>query len=248
MKLQAEHISLSYDGAAILRDLDLAVASGEFVSIVGPSGCGKSTLLSVIAGTLSAQGGQVRIDGRVQDGISPQIILMPQDDLLLPWMRILDNVCLYGKIHGDLEGMRKKARAELGFFGLEGYENHYPHELSGGMRQRAAFLRTALCPADILLLDEPFAALDVITRAEMRDWLLQLRARLGRTVLLVTHDIDEALYLSDRVLVLSGRPACLQKELRIEEKTRDRAWLLAQSDLKQELYEALKREDPHATL
>ncbi len=247
MKLQVDHITLSYDGTQILRDLNLSVEAGEFVSIVGPSGCGKSTLLSVIAGTLPAQEGQVCIDGLGQRGVSSRTILMPQDDLLLPWMRILDNVCLYGKIHGDLAALRKRAREELAFFGLEGYENHYPHELSGGMRQRAAFLRTALCPADILLLDEPFAALDVITREEMRDWLLQLRARLGRTVLLVTHDIDEAIYLSDRVLVLAGRPAGLQKALRVPDQNRNRAWLLSQSLLKQELYEALKGERSDAS-
>ena len=165
---------------------------------------------------------------------------MPQDDLLLPWMTVLENVCLYGKIHGDFKALSARALERMEFFGLSGYENRYPHELSGGMRQRAAFLRTALSPAEILLLDEPFASLDVITREEMQDWLLEIRAELNRTVLLVTHDIDEAIYLSDRLLVLGGRPAEIRKEVVISEKDRSRSWLFAQTALKNEIYNCLR--------
>lgn len=130
--------------------------------------------------------------------------------------------------------------ANMATFGLAGYENSYPRELSGGMRQRAAFLRTALCQADILLLDEPFGALDVITRAEMQDWLLGMRAKLGATTVLVTHDIEEAMYLSDRILVMQGAPASFEKEIVLEQRQRDREWLFSQRELYSEIYYFLK--------
>lgn len=240
MKLSAEGICIGYHGEPILRDFHLQVKDGEFVSIVGPSGCGKSTLLNLIAGLLPRQGGQVLVDGVEVIGTSSPFALMPQDDLLLPWMTVLENVCLYGKVHGGWSALRARAMESLPSFGLDGYEHRYPHELSGGMRQRAAFLRTALCPAEILLLDEPFASLDVITREDLQDWLLQMRRQLRRTVVLVTHDMDEAIYLSDRVLVLGGRPAEIRLERVIEAPLRDRAWLFAQGELRQSLYAALK--------
>ena len=132
--------------------------------------------------------------------------------------------------------------ANMATFGLAGYENSYPRELSGGMRQRAAFLRTALCQADILLLDEPFGALDVITRGDMQDWLQNMRSQLGKTTLLVTHDIDEAIYLSDRILVLSGRPASIREEITINERDRSRDWLYAQGDLRTRIHHLLSEE------
>ena len=161
---------------------------------------------------------------------------MPQNDLLFPWKNILDNVCLYGRIHGSMDRARKEALDNFPAFGLSGYEYKYPGSLSGGMRQRAAFLRTALCEADILLLDEPFGALDVITRGEMQDWLLTMRERLNRTVLLVTHDMDEAIYLSDRILILNGSPARITCEISVEEKNRSRSWLYEQGSLRQTIY------------
>jgi len=244
VKLLLEHISIAYGGEPVLQDCSLSLGEGEFVSIVGPSGCGKSSLLSVIAGTLAAQSGSVWVDGKRVSGISTDVTLMPQDDLLLPWLTVLDNVCLYGKIHGGLREARACAMENLQTFGLSGYETRYPQELSGGMRQRAAFLRSALCPSDLLLLDEPFASLDVITREEMQDWLLHLRQRLGRTVLLVTHDIDEAMYLSDRVLVLAGRPAKIRAEFVVKAESRNRSWLLEQTQQKRDIYAALKGEGP----
>ena len=172
-------------------------------------------------------------------GISMTGVAMEQD-LLLPWKTILDNVCLYGKLHHREAQAREKALSNMETFGLAGYENSYPRELSGGMRQRAAFLRTALCEADILLLDEPFGALDVITRGEMQDWLLSMRARLGATTVLVTHDIEEALYLSDRILIMQGAPAAFAKEIVLEQEQRDREWLFAQRALYGEIYYFLK--------
>jgi ABC-type nitrate/sulfonate/bicarbonate transport system ATPase subunit len=245
MKLSAAGIRIGYRGVPILRDFHLQVNTGEFVSIVGPSGCGKSTLLNLIAGLLPREGGRVLVDGVESNGLSDRFALMPQDDLLLPWMTVMENVCLYGKVRGGFKDLRARALHSLSVFGLDGYENRYPHELSGGMRQRAAFLRTALCPAEILLLDEPFASLDVITREELQDWLLQMRQELNRTVVLVTHDIDEAIYLSDRVLVLDGRPAEIHLERMIQAPLRDRAWLFDQGELRQSLYATLK-EGRHA--
>ena len=134
----------------------------------------------------------------------------------------------------------KKALQEFEVFGLKGYEKAYPSELSGGMRQRAAFLRTALCSADIMLLDEPFGALDVITRNDMQDWLLRLRAELGRTTLLVTHDIDEALYLADRIVILGGRPATVVREINLKNVQKSREWLYDQTGLRKEIHSLLK--------
>jgi len=182
------------------------------------------------------------VDGEPICGVSSHFAYMPQSDLLLPWKTILDNVTLYGRLHGQGQQARERALREFPVFGLEGYENAYPDELSGGMRQRAAFLRTALCSADIMLLDEPFGALDVITRNEMQDWLLRLRSELGRTTLLVTHDIDEALYLADRIVVLGGRPACVTRVIDLTGLEKSRNWLYEQTDLRKEIHRILKHE------
>ena len=240
MKLQIDHLAVSFDGRAILSALSFAVREGEFVSLLGPSGCGKSTILNVLAGIVQPAGGSVRVDGEVLTGASQHFAYMPQEDLLLPWKTILDNVCLYGTIHGAKKEAAEKARPLFEVFGLAGYEDAYPDALSGGMRQRAAFLRTAMCQADILLLDEPFGALDVITRGDMQDWLSAMRSQLGKTTLLVTHDIDEAIYLSDRVLVLGGRPAAIREEIIIEETARSREWLYAQGDLRTHIHRLLR--------
>lgn len=239
-KLLVQNLDCSYQGEMVLKDLNLTVQEGEFVSILGPSGCGKSTLLNILAGMLLPDRGQVSVDGQRIEGLSSHFSYMPQQDLLLPWATIMDNVCLYGKIHHKKEEAKKNARKNMEKFGLAGYEDRYPQELSGGMRQRAAFLRTALCRADIMLLDEPFGALDVITRGDMQDWLLGMREELGRTTVLVTHDIDEAIYLSDRILLLSGRPAAFQQEIVISEPNRNREWLFGQVELHSEIYHRLK--------
>ncbi|NLT58407.1 MAG: ABC transporter ATP-binding protein [Clostridiales bacterium] len=246
MKLQTEDLAFSFEGRRIIDRLSFAVAEGEFVSILGPSGCGKSTLLNMLAGILPPESGRILVDGQEISSFSSHFAYMPQQDLLFPWKTILDNVCLYGRLHGTERALRLRAKESLPVFGLAGYGNSYPKELSGGMRQRAAFLRTALCEADVMLLDEPFGALDVITRGEMQDWLLGMRARLGRTTLLVTHDIEEAIYLSDRILILSGSPAHFQKEVRIEDRERNREWLFAQRARYKEIYYFLKGEsDAH---
>ena len=212
MKLCVENLSISFDKQLILNHIDFQIRQGEFVALLGPSGCGKSTILNILAGLLSKETGIIKVDNQEIKGLSDHFAYMPQSDLLLPWKTILDNVTLYGQINHDSKA-KENALKEFKTFGLDGYQNSYPDQLSGGMRQRAAFLRTALCKADILLLDEPFGALDVITRNDMQDWLLDLRKQYNRTTLLVTHDIDEALFLADRILILSHRPASILKEI-----------------------------------
>lgn len=242
MKLEIDKLAVSFDGRTILGGLSFDVADGEFVSLLGPSGCGKSTILNVLAGIVTPEGGTVRVDGATISGTSDHFAYMPQEDLLLPWKTILDNVCLYGAIHGAKKEAAAQARALFPVFGLAGYEDAYPDALSGGMRQRAAFLRTAMCQADILLLDEPFGALDVITRGDMQDWLQNMRNQLNRTTLLVTHDIDEAIYLSDRILVLNGHPTTIREEITISERARTRDWLYAQGDLRTRIHHLLREE------
>lgn len=236
MKLKVENLSCSFRGEQVLEQLNMAVEEREFVSILGPSGSGKSTLLNILAGVLKADSGRVLVDGEEIHGLSTHFAYMPQQDLLMPWKTILDNVALYGIIHHKSKVWKEKAEENFEKFGLKGYEHRYPKELSGGMRQRAAFLRTALCGADIMLLDEPFGALDVITRGGMQDWLQGMRTDLNRTTILVTHDIDEAIYLSDRILILAGYPASFKKEIVIGEKDRSREWLFNQRELHREIH------------
>ena len=190
-----------------LGGIDLAVGDREFVSIVGPSGCGKSTLFNIAAGLETLTEGEVWIEGHRAEGQTGLVGYMPQKDLLLPWLTVLDNAVLGLRLQGvSAKAAREEASRHFDRFGLDGFERQYPSALSGGMRQRAAFLRTVLCRRRILLLDEPFGALDALTRQEMQEWLLALWDELRPTVLFVTHDIDEALFLSDRVYVLSPRP------------------------------------------
>lgn len=240
MKLELQGIAKSFSNKQILSQISIQVKEEEFISILGPSGCGKSTILNILTGILTPDEGNILVDGKQIQDPGEHFAYMPQEDLLLPWKTILDNVCLYGILHKDKKHAREKALKLFPEFGLQGYEKAYPDELSGGMRQRAAFLRTALSNADILLLDEPFAALDVITRNEMQDWLSAMKNQLHKTAVLVTHDIDEAIYLSDRVLILNGHPATIQKEIAIKEKERTREWLYAQSELRTQIHQYLK--------
>ncbi len=198
-----------------IERLDLVAAAGEVVGVVGPSGCGKSTLLELIAGLRKPSAGEIVVEGERQaDRRLASCAFMPQRDLLLPWLRAIDNATLALRNRGVPRRAARRAAAPLFVrFGLGGFENARPGELSGGMRQRVAFLRTLLAGKPVLLLDEPFAGLDAITRAEMQEWLSSALVDRGRTALLVTHDVEEALYLSDRVIVLSPRPARVVAEL-----------------------------------
>ncbi len=240
MRLEIKNVSAEYSGKQIITNVNFSVADGEFVSILGESGSGKSTLLKVISGILPAARGEIFVDDEKVTKISKHFAYMPQDDLLLPWWNIMQNVCLAAKISGDLPAAEKRATELLEEFGLAEYKNSYPKELSGGMRQRIAFLRTALSSADIWMLDEPFAALDVITRGELQDWLLDLRKKISNTVLLVTHDIEEAIYLSDKIYIIRGTPSKIVKEIQISTDYRNRQWLYEQGNLKKDIFEAIK--------
>ena len=200
-----------------LEDISLYAAEREFVSLIGPSGCGKSTLLNIICGLLEPDRGEILIHGRRGIQRLGQIGYMPQRDLLLPWRKLLDNILLGPEVMGrDLIEARRQAEALLPLFGLEGFQDSYPAQLSGGMRQRAALMRTLLCGQDIILLDEPLGALDALTRRAMRDWLLRVWERFQHTFIFVTHDVDEAVFLSDRIYVLSSRPGRIINELQID--------------------------------
>lgn len=240
MKLKIENLRVSFQNRTIIDNINLNVKEGEFVTILGPSGCGKSTILNTLTGIIKQQSGNIYIDNEIIKEGNSSFAYMPQEDMLFPWKNILDNVCLYGAVHHNLKEAKKRALENFDKFGLGGYENSYPDELSGGMRQRAAFLRTSLCDADIMLLDEPFGALDVITRYDMQDWLMNMRNELNKTTILVTHDIDEAIYLSDRILVLNGKPSHFEKEIIIKEEHRSREWLFGKSDLHKEIYNYLR--------
>ncbi|HET9112038.1 MAG TPA: ABC transporter ATP-binding protein [Ktedonobacterales bacterium] len=199
-----------------LDGVSLQVAQGEFVALVGPSGCGKSTLLSIIAGLEDATSGVVALRGDLEAPRLGHIGYMPQRDLLLPWRDALGNAITGLRVQGVPRAeAERRARALFADFGLSGFERAYPPALSGGMRQRVAFARTALVTRDLMLLDEPFGALDALTRAALQRWLGQALTRLGATCLLVTHDVDEALALADRIYALSARPGRVRLERRV---------------------------------
>ena len=241
MKLQVSKLNYAYSPGwpQVLRDISFSIQEGEFISLLGPSGCGKSTLLNILAGILTGYDGKISIDGIQISGVSSHFAYMPQNDLLLGWRTILDNICLYSEIHHRKKDEIPRARELMQKFGLGGCEDKYPAELSGGMRQRAAFLRTALCEADIYLLDEPFGALDVITRGQMQDWLHELCEGLHKTILLVTHDTDEAIYLSDRILVFGHTGEGILDEVTVSETNRTRKWLFEQGALRSRIHQII---------
>lgn len=203
-----------------LRDVSLTVDAGDFVAIVGPSGCGKSTLFNLIAGIEPLSAGEITLRGDPDPkGRRLSCGYMFQQDLLFPWRSVLDNAALGLEVSGDCSRgeARRRARELLPRFGLEGFESHRPAELSGGMRQRVALLRTLLLQRPLLLLDEPFAALDALTRRELQDWLHETWTSGSEAALLVTHDVREALYLANRVYVMSGRPGTVVAEIEVRE-------------------------------
>ena len=213
-KLVADRITVRFDDTLAVRDASLEIRDGEFVSIVGPSGCGKSTLFNVISGLLPPTDGRVLIDGREVTGSTGHVGYMLQKDLLVPWRTVVGNIVLGAALtRGVTERDETEARALGERYGLAGFLDHYPHALSGGMRQRVALMRTLAVHRDVLLLDEPFGALDSQTRLSMQQWLLEVWDELDRTVLFVTHDVDEAIFVSDRVLVMSPRPGRMAAEV-----------------------------------
>jgi NitT/TauT family transport system ATP-binding protein len=215
MILEIEKLSKKYGDIEVIKDLNLHIKKGEFISIVGPSGCGKSTLFKIITGLLTEYTGRVSIEGSTV--INKVISYLPQKDLLLPWKTLYENAA----IPLEISGVKKEQWEEIisplmEEFGLSGFENRYPHELSGGMRQRGGLLRSFLIDSDLMLLDEPFGALDALTRSSMQDWLLEIWERHNHSILFITHDIEEAIYLSDRVYIMSARPGRFLDELEIK--------------------------------
>jgi ABC-type nitrate/sulfonate/bicarbonate transport system ATPase subunit len=205
--IELSGLAHSYGHLPVLEGLDMVVRPRGFVSLIGPSGCGKSTVLRVLAGLLVPSAGEARVDGISCIGRTGLVAFMPQRDTLLPWRRALANATLGAEVAGsDRSVVRQRATRLFEQFGLAGFERAWPGQLSGGMRQRVALLRTFLAGREVMALDEPFGALDAITRRELQVWLADILASERRTCLLVTHDVDEALWLSDEVVVLSPRP------------------------------------------
>jgi ABC-type nitrate/sulfonate/bicarbonate transport system ATPase subunit len=210
--------SYSIDGTreVILSDINLTVHQGEFVSIIGPSGCGKSTLLNIIAGLDEADTGHINVKDVEGDRLG-NIGYMQQKDLLLPWRSVLDNAAIGLEVQGfSTKDARAKVKQGIERFGLSGFEDVYPYALSGGMKQRVSFLRTMIMDQSIVLLDEPFGALDSLTRVQMQSWLLEVWELMKKTIVLVTHDVDEAIFLSDRICLLSARPGANSDLLTVE--------------------------------
>lgn len=204
-----------------LKDISFSIEEGEFVSIVGPSGCGKSTLLNIIAGLISQSSGDIYIDGEKQKSISPKIGYMFQKDHLFNWLTVLDNITLGLKIQHKLNSERKETIEKLlKDYGLLDFKDHHPDELSGGMRQKVALIRTLALNPEVLLLDEPFSALDYQTRLNISDEIYNIIKKEGKTAIMVTHDISEAVAMSDRILVLSKRPAKIKKDVTIKLSTK----------------------------
>ena len=244
--LSVRDLNLRFGPVEAVRDAHLSVSEGEFLALLGPSGCGKSTLLNAIAGLLEPDSGEIAfrdIESRNRLG---HLAYMPQRDALLPWRTIIENAVLGLEVHGvDRKVARNRARELLPRFGLDGFGDHYPAALSGGMRQRAAFLRTVLSEQPIMLLDEPFGALDALTRRAMQEWLLDLWNELNRTIIMVTHDVEEALLLADRVAVMTARPGRIKLVERVRMPRPRHSEMIGEPDFvnqKLQILSALKAE------
>ncbi|NKN20026.1 ABC transporter ATP-binding protein [Clostridioides difficile] len=211
VKVSIENVSKTYKDIEVLKDISIDVYEGEFVSILGPSGCGKSTIFNIITKLTDYDSGKVNINGKYS--------YMYQKDLLLPYKTIIDNVSLPLILKKEKKSKaRSMVKPYFEVFGLSRYEDKYPSELSGGMRQRANFLRTFINSNDIMLLDEPFGALDSLTKTSMQKWLLDVKKKVNSTILLITHDIDEAIMLSNRIYVISKKPSIVKKEFVIDSR------------------------------
>lgn len=233
-KLIATDISVSFQNVEIIKDISINLKQGEIVCLLGVSGAGKTTLFNVLSGLLIPDKGSVTLDGKEITGNSGKLSYMLQKDMLLPYKTIVDNVALPLRI----KGMKKLKAREIasGYFdefGIEGTEHKYPKQLSGGMRQRAALLRTYLFSDQVALLDEPFSALDTITKSSMHEWYLAVMEQIKLSTLFITHDIDEAILLSDRIYIMTGRPGQITEEIIISNpKPRGKDFLVSNDFIK----------------
>lgn len=206
-RIELSRVNLSFGSVDVLRDVSLSIRRGEFVAVVGPSGCGKSTLLNVMSREIAPLSGSVSSDGNIR--------MVYQQDGLFPWQTVAENIRLGLRSISDERERSRQFGELLQLIGLDGFENHYPHQLSGGMRQRVELARAMAGDSDVLLMDEPFSSLDYLTRLRMRAEVARLLEERPRTVVLVTHDIEEAAQLADRVIVLTDRPAQIRSEIAV---------------------------------
>lgn len=217
IKLKAENVTVTYENEPVIEKVNLTLEKGEIVSLIGASGSGKTTFFNAVAGLYGVDEGRIYLDGEDITGKTGKVSYMLQKDLLLAHYTIIDNASLPLVMKGENKKIaREKAKKYFELFGLSGCEEKYPSELSGGMRQRAALMRTYLTGNDVVLLDEPFSALDTITKSAMHSWYLDIMKEIGLSTIFVTHDIDEAILLSDRVYILSGVPGRITEEIKID--------------------------------
>jgi NitT/TauT family transport system ATP-binding protein len=249
--LSKSYRQLSGEATLAIENISCRVAAGEFVSFVGPSGCGKTTLLMSVAGLIAPSDGKIIVNGREVSGPPANLVLVFQEfnKSLFAWRSVLGNVRFGLEARGDRSrGADIKAESLIDLVGLKGFENHYPWELSGGMQQRVAIARALAYEPEVLLMDEPFGSLDALTRLELEDALLRLWAELRTTILFITHDIEEAIYLSDRIWVLSRRPSRIVKELQIDfPRPRDQVTTRAQArfmELRNDIYQRISNHAP----
>ncbi len=246
--LTFDNIRFQYDceDFSIIDGLSFTVKEGEFVSVIGPSGCGKSTIFRLVNKLLAPAEGTILVNGQPIGGLKNYCGYMPQQDMLFPWRTVKENVMLPMEIQGGISKaeMEKRAEQALESVGLKDWGRKVPRELSGGMRQRAAFARTVLTGSDLLLLDEPFSALDYLTRLSMREWLLEQWEREQKTVLFITHDVEEAVFLSSRILVVEETPITHLKSIEVPAeypRTREELTRPEIVELKETLIEMLRR-------
>lgn len=242
MNLHVKDISKSFNGREVLKNISFTVEKGEFISIVGPSGSGKSTLFHIIGGILSPDHGQIVLNGKDITNQSGFISYMPQSPSLFPWRTVLENALLGQELAGKVD--IERAKKLLIKAGLEKVIDAYPHTLSGGMKQRVAFIRALLSPQSMMCLDEPFSALDAFTRLDMQKWLLNIWETYEKSILFITHDIEEALFLSDKIIILSSNPAEIKKIVSVPfSRPRKEDLLLSYSfvDLKKEITKLINK-------